>query len=888
MKPNRTSAFLLRVVVPVAPAFALVLPVCAAEGAGQLDFYKDIHPFLESNCIPCHNKTTAKAKLNLESPALLRKGGESGPGALPGQGAESLVFQSAAHLGDSVMPPKDNKSGATKLNPDQLARLRTWIDQGAKDAVKHSQSVALRPLPKRVQPIHSVAVSQEGRFAACSRGGRLYLYDLGARELGAMLADPALPPGAAHLEMIHSLDFSRDGQLLASGGFREVKIWRKQPGGIVRTPLAGGGGAARSALSPDGTRLLLAQPAGGFRCVGVGKGGEQRDFEGFSEENLGAFCFSPDGNRAVFCMKDGSLRVHSTDTGEMQRQFQSTAGVKAVAWSGDAKTLFLATSGAVQLWSLETASQVREIKVAGPDALALSGDGKLLAVGCADGVVRLFDAASGAAGLELKSASIQSAKIAEAELKAARAELDAGFQSGVIAQLDAQDKTLELHQKRAKEAIAAAQKALPEKQKAVDPALAAKAEAEKAADELNMALKAEEKPLPATLAKQKEVTTKLATAVTAANSAVAAVESAKNHITDGEQKLAQITETKSSNAAKRAVAEQARKAALAVQDTETKQASSLRQPSANPTLPVRAVAFSRSGKFVSALCSDGCQRVWSVSSGGQLENFSLAPVAASGAVVGIDGDRFVAVTGGDTLATTGVSATWTLWKTLGGARSEDSPLVDRVCAVRFSPDGRVLATGGGDASRSGDVHLWEVATGRIQQAWTERHSDTVQALDFSPDGNWLASGGADRLARVTEVAGGRVILTMEGHTHHVLGVAFRADARVLATAGGDGVVNVWSTESGERSKKIIGWSKEVTGLQFQGATTTIVASSADNQMRLVKDDGTEVRKMAKLPDVIQSTACAPGRSWIVGGGEDSVLRLWDGSTGTELASFQAP
>jgi WD40 repeat protein len=119
-------------------------------------------------------------------------------------------------------------------------------------------------------------------------------------------------------------------------------------------------------------------------------------------------------------------------------------------------------------------------------------------------------------------------------------------------------------------------------------------------------------------------------------------------------------------------------------------------------------------------------------------------------------------------------------------------------------------------------------------------------------------------------------------------VAFRADARVLATAGGDGVVNVWSTESGERSKKIIGWSKEVTGLQFQGATTTIVASSADNQMRLVKDDGTEVRKMAKLPDVIQSTACAPGRSWIVGGGEDSVLRLWDGSSGTELASFQAP
>jgi WD40 repeat protein len=888
MRPNSTQAFLLLAVVPVALVHALVLPARAGEGVGDLDFYKDIHPFLESNCIPCHNKTTAKAKLNLESPALLRKGGESGPGALPGKGAESLVFQSAAHLGDSVMPPKDNKSGAAKLNPDQLSMLRIWIDQGAKDAAKRSQSVALRPLPKRVQPIYSVAVSPEGRFAACSRGDRLYLYDLGGRELSAMLADPALPSGAAHLEMIHSLDFSRDGQLLASGGFREVKIWRRQPGGIVRTPLDGAGGAVRSALSPDGKRLLLAKPAEGLRCVGVEKGGAQCNFEGFSEENLGAFCFSPDGNSAAFCLKDGSVRVHSTGSGEMQKQFQSTVGVKAVGWSGDAKTLFLATSGAVQIWDLETASQVREIKVTGPEALALSGDGKLLAVGCADGVVRLFDVASGAAGLELKSAPIQSAKIAEAELKAARAELDAGFYSGVIAQLDAQDKTLDLHEKRAKEAIAAAQKALPEKQKAVEPALAAKAEAEKTVDEISSALKAEEKPLPATLAKQKEATTKLATAVTAANSVLAAVESAKNHITDGEQKLAQITETKNSNAARRTTADGARKAALAVQESETKQALSLRQSSANPALSVRAVAFSRSGKLVSALCSDGGQRVWSASSGGQLENFLLAPVAASGAVAGIDGDRFAAVTGGDTLATTGVSATWTLWKTLGGAGIEDSPLVDRVCAVRFSPDGRVLATGGGDASRSGDVHLWDVATGRMQQAWNERHSDTVQALDFSPDGKWLASGGADRLARVTEVKGGKVLLTMEGHTHHVLGVAFRADARLLATAGADGVVNVWNTGSGERSKKIIGWSKEVTGLQFQGATTTIVASSADNQMRLVKDDGTEVRKMAKLPDVIQSTACAPGRSWIVGGGEDSVLRLWDGTTGTELASFQAP
>jgi hypothetical protein len=48
--------------------------VCAAfftatdVRAQDLDFYKDVFPALESNCVSCHNKTSAKAGLNLENP----------------------------------------------------------------------------------------------------------------------------------------------------------------------------------------------------------------------------------------------------------------------------------------------------------------------------------------------------------------------------------------------------------------------------------------------------------------------------------------------------------------------------------------------------------------------------------------------------------------------------------------------------------------------------------------------------------------------------------------------------------------------------------------------------------------------------------------------------
>ena len=89
---------------------------------------------------------------------------------------------------------------------------------------------------------------------------------------------------------------------------------------------------------------------------------------------------------------------------------------------------------------------------------------------------------------------------------------------------------------------------------------------------------------------------------------------------------------------------------------------------------------------------------------------------------------------------------------------------------------------------------------------------------------------------------------------------------------------------GERKKKIEGWTKEVTSLQFIGATNQIVTSAGDNRVRIVTDDGTEVRAIANLPDYMQAAVSAPNGSAIIAGGEDSLLRVWDGA-GKELVAF---
>jgi WD40 repeat protein len=79
----------------------------------------------------------------------------------------------------------------------------------------------------------------------------------------------------------------------------------------------------------------------------------------------------------------------------------------------------------------------------------------------------------------------------------------------------------------------------------------------------------------------------------------------------------------------------------------------------------------------------------------------------------------------------------------------------RVTAIAFSPDGRLMASGGDDAS----IKLWDTATGR-EVATLTGHTLGVSAIDFSPDGKLIASGSADGSARVWDLQTSQLLVTL--------------------------------------------------------------------------------------------------------------------------------
>lgn len=221
------------------------LEVKEPEAGITVDFEKDLLPVLKKNCLACHNTTKARGDLNLETPALIRKGGSSGKAVVPGDPEDSLIYISAAHQDeDLIMPPEGNKVKASNFSPVELGLLKRWIEGGATGEVSSVPDVAFENLELELNPIHSLDVSQAGDFVMCGRGNRLYVHDLVRpgrfQELpGRIGSESGSESGggdrAAHKDLVHSIAIHPSGNLAATGDFREINIWKRED--VVYEPI---------------------------------------------------------------------------------------------------------------------------------------------------------------------------------------------------------------------------------------------------------------------------------------------------------------------------------------------------------------------------------------------------------------------------------------------------------------------------------------------------------------------------------------------------------------------------------------------------------------------------------------------------------------------------
>jgi WD40 repeat protein/tetratricopeptide (TPR) repeat protein len=336
------------------------------------------------------------------------------------------------------------------------------------------------------------------------------------------------------------------------------------------------------------------------------------------------------------------------------------------------------------------------------------------------------------------------------------------------------------------------------------------------------------------------------------------------------------------------------------------------------TGPVYGLAFSADGRKLALAGIDGLARVWDLTTqqtravfpppegqaptptaGGRANSPKLWDLAKVGTrAVVPDLNRIIwraeISSDGQALAT-GQNQAVTVWDLATGRERFITRVQNprSLPALTFSPDGKVLATAEGfyfgAESPTGQVLLWETATGKALPPALEVPQRGAFSLAYTPDGKTLAIGSNTGAVKLWDLPTRQVRRTFLGNTARAASIAFSADGKTLATSGHDKVVRLWDALSLDGPVHVQEATGRVTrvALAPDGATLAVCNSFGTLSLRDRTTGGERVLATGQNAEECCVAFALDSMSVATGSG-DGTVKLWDVATGKERATLRGP
>ncbi len=408
-----------RLLLTVTP---LLLAPTARADAQKPTFDGEVLAIFQQHCVGCHGNDKQRGGLNLATFGAMNAGGASGAVIKPGDPDKSRLYTLTTHQEEPKMPPK-----ASKIPDAQLAILKAWIEQGARENTGSKMTAPAKPKVEislktntRGKPDGPPPMPQPGKlatdpFAHGRRPGAILALATspwaplvavgGPKSVLLYHADSGALLGALPFEhgQINTLRFSRSGKLLLAAGGRGGKIGRAvlfnvETGEKITEVGASETDAILGAdLSPDQSMIAVGGPSKLLRVYATADGSLLREVKKHTDW-VTTVEFSPDGVLLASGDRNGGLFVWEAATG---REFHSlrghTAMITDLSWRSDSNLLATASEDStVRLWEMENGSQVKSWSAhsGGAEGVRFAPDGKLVTVG-RDRIAKLWDGNGG-------------------------------------------------------------------------------------------------------------------------------------------------------------------------------------------------------------------------------------------------------------------------------------------------------------------------------------------------------------------------------------------------------------------------------------------------------------------------------------------------------------
>jgi RNA polymerase sigma factor (sigma-70 family) len=205
-------------------------------------------------------------------------------------------------------------------------------------------------------------------------------------------------------------------------------------------------------------------------------------------------------------------------------------------------------------------------------------------------------------------------------------------------------------------------------------------------------------------------------------------------------------------------------------------------------------------------------------------------------------------------------------------------------AAAPSPDGRLLAVGGGPATGNA-LRLYDLDTGAKMHE--RKNEGTINALAWSADGKALAAGTLDGGVRVLDAVSGKPSHNLGNVEGEVWTLAFSPDGKLLAASGADRIVHVWDLASGQERQRLSGPQNPVESVAFSPNGRLVAAGPRGNTIWVWDaETGGRVAQLSGHTTWIYALRFSPDGRTLASGSLDNTVRLWETATWKERARFE--